>query len=52
MTQPEESFVELRDGRFKIRVLQAGEGAPLLYVHGAGGLFWDPLLDALAATTA
>ena len=36
--------------RFKIRVLQAGEGEPLLYVHGAGGLFWDPLLDALAAT--
>jgi pimeloyl-ACP methyl ester carboxylesterase len=47
---PEESFVELRDGRFKIRVLEAGEGAPLLYIHGAGGLFWDPLLGALAAT--
>jgi pimeloyl-ACP methyl ester carboxylesterase len=50
VAQPEESFVELREGRFKIRVLQAGSGAPLLYVHGAGGLFWDPLLDALSAT--
>ena len=49
MAQPDESFIELRDGRFKIRVLQAGSGDPLLYVHGAGGLFWDPLLDALSA---
>jgi len=48
VAQPEESFVELRDGRFKIRVLQAGSGDPLLYLHGAAGLFWDPLLDALA----
>ena len=46
---PEESFIELRDGRFKIRTLQAGSGDPILYVHGAGGLYWDPLLDALAA---
>ena len=42
-------FVELRDGRFKIRVLSAGAGDPVLFLHGAGGLFWDPLLDALAA---
>ncbi len=47
---PEQSFVELRDGRFKIRLLTAGTGAPLLYLHGAGGLFWDPLMDALAGT--
>jgi pimeloyl-ACP methyl ester carboxylesterase len=49
-TVPDESVVELRDGRFKIRVLRAGAGEPLLFLHGAGGLFWDPLLDALAAT--
>ena len=49
MTTPDESFVELRDGRFKIRVLSAGVGDPILFVHGAGGLFWDPFLDALAA---
>jgi pimeloyl-ACP methyl ester carboxylesterase len=45
-----ESILELRDGRFKIRVLQAGGGDPLIYLHGAGGLMWEPLLDALAAT--
>lgn len=50
MAQPDESFVELRDGRFKIRVLQAGEGPPLLFLHGAGGLYWEPLLDTLAET--
>jgi pimeloyl-ACP methyl ester carboxylesterase len=47
--EPKETFVEVREGRFKIRVLEAGTGSPVLYVHGAGGLFWDPLLDALAA---
>jgi pimeloyl-ACP methyl ester carboxylesterase len=46
---PEETVVELRDGLFKIRVLSAGTGDPVLFLHGAGGLFWDPLLDALAA---
>ncbi|MGD9701319.1 MAG: alpha/beta fold hydrolase [Acidimicrobiia bacterium] len=46
---PDETFVELRDGRFKIRVLSAGAGEPVVYLHGAGGLFWDPVMDALAA---
>ena len=50
MAEPTERFLELRDGMFKIRVLEAGSGSPLLYLHGAGGLFWDPLLDRLAAT--
>ena len=31
-------------------MLTAGSGAPLVYIHGAGGLFWDPFLDALATT--
>ena len=31
---PEETFVELRDGRFKIRVLTAGEGDPVIFLHG------------------
>ena len=46
---PDETIVELREGRFKIRVPSAGEGDPVLFLHGAGGLFWDPLLDAIAA---
>jgi pimeloyl-ACP methyl ester carboxylesterase len=36
-------------GPIAARVLVAGTGEPLLFVHGAGGLFWDPFLDALAA---
>jgi len=47
---PRESYVDLREGRFKIRLLEAGSGPPLLFLHGAGGLFWDPLLDALSQT--
>jgi pimeloyl-ACP methyl ester carboxylesterase len=50
MATPTESFLELRDGRFKIRLLDAGDGDPVLFLHGAGGLFWDPLLDAIAAS--
>jgi pimeloyl-ACP methyl ester carboxylesterase len=44
----EERIVEVLDGRFKIRVLEGGEGEPLLYLHGAAGLVWDPFLEALA----
>jgi pimeloyl-ACP methyl ester carboxylesterase len=46
---PSESIVELQGGKFKTRVLTAGRGDPLLYLHGAGGLFWDPFLDGLSA---
>jgi pimeloyl-ACP methyl ester carboxylesterase len=30
------------------RVLVAGDGPPLIFLHGAGGLLWDDFLDALA----
>jgi pimeloyl-ACP methyl ester carboxylesterase len=46
---PMEDVVEIRDGRLKIRVLSAGDGDPVVFLHGAGGLFWDPFLDSLAA---
>ncbi len=49
MATPDEEIVEVRDGKLKIRVLSAGEGDPILYLHGAGGLYWDPLMDALSA---
>jgi pimeloyl-ACP methyl ester carboxylesterase len=49
MATPEERFVETADGRYKTRVLVAGSGSPVVFFHGAGGLFWDPFLDSLAA---
>ncbi len=43
-----ERSIETRRG-IKCRVREAGRGAPLLYLHGAGGLLpTEPLLDALA----
>ena len=49
MTGPSERVVELVGGKFKTRVLSAGTGAPVVFLHGAGGLLWDPFLDALAS---
>src|SRR5690349_18313779 len=48
MATPSESIVELRGGQFKTRVLTAGSGDPLVFIHGAGGIFWDPFLDGLS----
>lgn len=43
-----ERSIETRRG-IKSRVLEAGQGAPLVYFHGAGGLYEDePLLEQLA----
>ena len=36
------------NARLAIDTLEAGSGEPLLFLHGAGGLAWDPYLDALA----
>jgi pimeloyl-ACP methyl ester carboxylesterase len=36
------------NARLAIDTLESGSGAPLLFLHGAGGLAWDPYLDALA----
>lgn len=36
------------NARLAIDTLEAGSGKPLLFLHGAGGLAWDPYLDALA----
>jgi pimeloyl-ACP methyl ester carboxylesterase len=43
-----ERTVDVWNGRITIRVKTAGVGAPLLYLHPAAGLAWDPFLSQLA----
>jgi pimeloyl-ACP methyl ester carboxylesterase len=46
MSDPVDEVMTLRRG--VVRVQQAGAGAPLLFLHGAGGRNWTPLHKALA----
>jgi pimeloyl-ACP methyl ester carboxylesterase len=41
-----ETAIEVNGDR--LRVMEAGEGEPVLFLHGAGGLNWYPLLENLA----
>ncbi|GAA5157160.1 alpha/beta hydrolase [Pseudonocardia eucalypti] len=43
-----ERLVPALNGKIQVRVLVAGTGSPVLFLHGAGGLLWDPFLEALA----
>lgn len=40
------SFLDLPNPRLRTRILETGEGSPVLYLHGGGGCsaFWAPLL--------
>ena len=42
--------VPVWNGKLSIKVKIAGAGAPLLYLHPAAGLAWDPFLSHLAQT--
>ena len=48
MTAPEERRLSLRQGRIQTRVFVGGAGDPLVFLHGAYGLTWDPFLERLA----
>lgn len=44
---PELLTVSIRKDH-QAKVLMAGEGYPLVFLHGAGGLKWDPFLEELS----
>src|SRR3712207_9527627 len=43
-------FLELRDPPIRTRVMESGEGAPVVLVHGGGGVgaTWAPLMARLS----
>ena len=49
MVTVEEKFPRIRDGLLNPKVLTAGEGPPVVFLHGAGGLRWGGFLDDLAS---
>jgi pimeloyl-ACP methyl ester carboxylesterase len=46
--QIEERVLPVWDDRVALRVDVAGSGPPLVYLHSAAGLVWDPFLERLA----
>ena len=43
-----EQTIAVWDGGVRMRVLSAGAGPALVFLHGPWGLEWDPFLDDLA----
>jgi pimeloyl-ACP methyl ester carboxylesterase len=48
VTNVERRLVRVRGGAFSVDVVDAGAGAPLLYLHGEWGRSWDDVLAQLA----
>jgi len=48
--QIDERVVPVLEGRLELGVQVAGTGPPLVYLHPAAGLAWDPFLERLAET--
>ena len=44
----ESTTVSTLGGRLDIKVNVAGQGEPVVYLHSAGGFYWDDFLDSLA----
>lgn len=48
MKKPRKKTIPVLGGALEITVNIAGSGKPLLYLHSAGGYYWDDFLDGLA----
>lgn len=48
MPKPRQKVVPVLGGALEMTVNVAGRGKPLLYLHSAGGYYWDDFLDELA----
>ena len=48
MVQPTEQTLHVWNDTVKTKALVGGSGPPLVFLHGAMGLTWDPFLDKLA----
>ena len=49
MSAPRSRILDLGEGRPTIEVLEAGDGEPLLFLHGAGGIAgWEGILPLLS----
>ncbi len=50
IVETKERAIDVGGGRLKLRFKTAGNGEPIVYLHPAGGLFFDPFLGALSQT--
>ncbi len=48
MAKPRKRTVPVLGGALEMTVNVAGKGKPLLFLHSAGGLYWDDFLDELS----
>ena len=48
MAKPRKRVVSVLGGSLKMTVNVAGKGKPLLFLHSAGGFYWDDFLDELS----
>jgi pimeloyl-ACP methyl ester carboxylesterase len=51
MTDVRYQTIKIWNDKINLRVQIKGDGPPLLYLHPAGGMGWDPFLDHLATTS-
>ncbi len=48
MAKPRKRVISVLGGRLEMTVNVAGKGRPLVFLHSAGGFYWDNFLDQLS----